>query len=74
MPLGSLREGPRGRGGWGKKLLQGLDHSLRDRGSDEVDVFYFRDPGPKTPREGTVGALAAAGQAGKALYVGSSNF
>ena len=65
---------PYHRGGSRKNLLQSLDHSLRDLGTDYVDVFYFHHPDPKTPLEETVGALAAAVQSGKALYVGISNF
>lgn len=62
------------RGGSRKNLLQSLDHSLRDLGTDYVDVFYFHHPDDGTPLEETVGALVSAVQSGKALYVGISNF
>ncbi|GAA2985615.1 L-glyceraldehyde 3-phosphate reductase [Microbacterium terrae] len=62
------------RGGSRKSLLQSLDHSLRDLGTDYVDIFYFHHPDPATPIEETVGALVTAVQSGKALYVGISNF
>ncbi|MGO2660292.1 aldo/keto reductase [Mycetocola reblochoni] len=65
---------PYHRGGSRKNLLQSLDHSLRDLGTDYVDVFYFHRPDPTVPLEETVGALATAVQSGKALYVGISNF
>ncbi len=62
------------RGGSRKNLLQSLDHSLRDLGTDYVDVFYFHHPDPATPLEETVEALATAVRSGKALYAGISNF
>lgn len=65
---------PYHRGGSRKNLLQSLDHSLRDLGTDYVDVFYFHHPDPKVPLEETIGALVTAVQSGKALYVGISNF
>ena len=70
-PIGAS---PYQRGGSRKHLLQSLDHSLRDLGTDYVDIFYFHHPDPNTPIDETVGALATAVQSGKALYVGISNF
>jgi len=65
---------PYQRGGSRKNLLQSLDISLRDLGTDYVDVFYFHHPDPSVPLEETVGALATAVRSGKALYAGISNF
>ncbi|WP_030144349.1 aldo/keto reductase [Glycomyces sp. NRRL B-16210] len=62
------------KGGSRKSLLNSLDHSLRDLGTDYVDVFYHHRPDPTVPIEETVGALASAVQQGKALYVGVSNY
>jgi L-glyceraldehyde 3-phosphate reductase len=62
------------KGGSRKSLLGSLDHSLRDLGTDYVDVFYHHRHDPTTPIEETVGALAGAVQQGKALYVGVSNY
>lgn len=62
------------RGGSRKNLLESLDLSLRDLGTDHVDVFYSHSPDPDTPLEETVGALASAVQQGKALYAGISNY
>ena len=62
------------KGGSRKSLLTSLDHSLRDLGTDHVDIFYHHRPDPTTPIEETVGALAAAVQQGKALYIGLSNY
>jgi len=62
------------RGGSRKNLLESLDLSLRDLGTDHVDVFYSHSPDLATPLEETVGALVSAVQQGKALYVGISNY
>ncbi|WP_406690496.1 aldo/keto reductase [Saccharopolyspora sp. ID03-671] len=66
--------GPYQKGGSRKSLLSSLDHSLRDLGTDYVDVFYSHSPDESTPLEETVGALVSAVQQGKALYVGISNY
>jgi L-glyceraldehyde 3-phosphate reductase len=55
-------------------LLSSLEHSLRDLGTDYVDIFYSHSPDVTTPLEETVGALVSAVQQGKALYVGLSNY
>jgi L-glyceraldehyde 3-phosphate reductase len=67
-------EGPYGEWGSRKYLLASLDQSLKRTGLDYVDLFYSHRPDPDTPLEETMGALHAAVQAGKALYVGISNY
>ncbi|MEU8176156.1 aldo/keto reductase [Microbispora hainanensis] len=62
------------KGGSRKSLLTSLEHSLRDLGTDHVDIFYSHSPDPATPLEETVGALVSAVQQGKALYAGISNY
>jgi len=62
------------KGGSRKSLLASLDHSLRDLGTDYVDIFYSHSPDLSTPLEETVGALVSAVEQGKALYVGISNY
>ena len=62
------------KGGSRKSLLASLDHSLRDLGTDYVDIFYSHSPDLSTPLEETVGALVTAVQSGKALYAGISNY
>jgi L-glyceraldehyde 3-phosphate reductase len=57
-----------------KYLLSSLDASLKRTGLDYFDIFYSHRPDPETPIEETMGALASAVQAGKALYVGISNY
>jgi L-glyceraldehyde 3-phosphate reductase len=67
-------EGPYGDWGSRKYLISSLDQSLRRMGIDYVDIFYSHRPDPETPLEETMGALAQAVRAGKALYVGISNY
>ncbi|MEV8512701.1 L-glyceraldehyde 3-phosphate reductase [Dactylosporangium sp. NPDC051484] len=66
--------GPYGEWGSRKYLLASLDQSLARMGLEYVDVFYSHRPDPDTPLEETMGALDAAVRAGKALYVGISNY
>ncbi len=66
--------GPYGDLGSRKYLLASLDQSLRRLGLDYVDIFYSHRPDPQTPLEETLGALAHGVRAGKALYVGISNY
>ncbi|MFG2039303.1 L-glyceraldehyde 3-phosphate reductase [Dactylosporangium sp. NPDC048998] len=66
--------GPYGEWGSRKYLLASLDQSLARMGLEYVDIFYSHRPDPDTPLEETMGALDAAVRAGKALYVGISNY
>jgi len=66
--------GPYGEWGSRKYLLASLDQSLKRMGLDYVDIFYSHRPDPETPLEETMGALDSAVRAGKALYVGISNY
>ena len=67
-------DGPYGDWGSRKYLLSSLDRSLSRMRLDYVDVFYHHRPDPETPLEETMGALASAVRAGKALYAGISNY
>jgi L-glyceraldehyde 3-phosphate reductase len=66
--------GPYGEWGSRKYLLARLDQSLRRMGLEYVDIYYSHRPDPETPFEETMGALAAAVRAGKALYAGISSY
>ena len=66
--------GPYGEWGSRKYLLASLDQSLRRLGLEYVDIFYSHRPDPGTPLEETMGAVAHAVRAGKALYAGLSNY
>lgn len=67
-------DGPYGDFGSRKYLLSSLDQSLSRMGLDYVDIFYHHREDPETPLEETMLALDAAVRAGKALYVGISNY
>jgi L-glyceraldehyde 3-phosphate reductase len=66
--------GPYGEWGSRKYLMASLDRSLGRMGLDYVDIFYSHRPDPDTPLEETMGALSDIVRAGKALYVGISNY
>jgi L-glyceraldehyde 3-phosphate reductase len=66
--------GPYGDFGSRKYLVSSLDQSLKRLGLDYVDIFYHHRPDPETPLEETMGALDAVVRAGKAQYVGLSNY
>ena len=66
--------GPYGEWGSRKYLTASLDQSLQRMGLDYVDIFYSHRFDPETPLEETMSALDAAVRAGKALYVGVSNY
>ncbi|GAA1578422.1 aldo/keto reductase [Kribbella karoonensis] len=51
---------------------QALDASLRRLGVDHIDLWYLHRRDPQVPIEETVGAMAAAVQAGKVRYLGLS--
>ena len=55
-------------------LLRQLDNSLRSLGTDYVDLWYVHWVDDTVPFEETLGALDAAVGAGKARYVGVSNY
>ncbi len=67
-------DGPYGNWGSRKHVLASLDQSLQRMGLDYVDIFYHHRMDPNTPLEETMSALAQAVSAGKALYVGLSNY
>ncbi|MGX6606482.1 L-glyceraldehyde 3-phosphate reductase [Micromonosporaceae bacterium Da 78-11] len=66
--------GPYGEWGSRKYLVSSLDQSLKRLGLDYVDIFYHHRPDPDTPLEETMTALDAIVRAGKAQYVGISNY
>ncbi len=66
--------GPYGEWGSRKYLVASCDQSLKRMGLEYVDIFYSHRPDPNTPVEETMMALDAIVRAGKALYVGLSNY
>lgn len=70
----TMWDGPYGKGGSRKHLLSSLDQSLKRMKMDYVDIFYHHCPDEDTPLEESMEALCTAVRAGKALYVGLSNY
>ena len=66
--------GPYGNWGSRKYLMASLDQSLRRMHLDYVDLFYSHRYDPETPVEETLQSLVDIVRAGKALYVGISNW
>lgn len=66
--------GPYGDHGSRKYLMASLDQSLRRMHLDYVDLFYSHRFDPDTPMEETLQVLVDIVRAGKALYVGISNW
>ncbi len=66
--------GPYGNFGSRKYLTASLDQSLKRMGLDYVDIYYHHRPDPGTPLEETCEALDSLVRAGKALYIGVSNY
>ena len=67
-------DGPYGEWGSRKYLMSSLDQSLKRMKLDYVDLFYSHRFDPNTPIEETLQALVDIVRAGKALYVGISNW
>jgi aryl-alcohol dehydrogenase-like predicted oxidoreductase len=63
-----VRDGSRG------TLLDQLDTSLRDLGTDHLDLWQVHTPDPDVPLEETLAALEHAVRTGRTRYVGISNF
>jgi 1-deoxyxylulose-5-phosphate synthase len=61
-------------GGSRKHLLDAIDGSLERLGIDYVDLYQLHVDDPKTPLDETLEALDAIVKAGKARYIGASNF
>jgi aryl-alcohol dehydrogenase (NADP+) len=70
-PMG---DDPNRRGTGRKWIAQAIDESLERLGTDYVDVYYLHRDIQDTPLEETVRALDDVLRAGKARYIGLSNF
>ncbi|WP_225048049.1 aldo/keto reductase [Lacticaseibacillus kribbianus] len=69
-----IHPGPFGTGTSRKAVLQGIDDSLTRLNLDYVDLFYAHRFDETVPVAETVRALDDVVRAGKALYIGVSNF
>jgi aryl-alcohol dehydrogenase (NADP+) len=62
------------RGASRKHILNAIEGSLRRLGTDYVDLYQIHHPDSQTPMEETLRALDDVVRAGKARYVGCSNY
>jgi len=72
--VGTMGSAAWDQGGSRKHVLDAIDASLRRLGTDYVDLYQLHSPDPATPIDETLGALDDIVRAGKARYVGCSNF
>ena len=72
--FGPTGPSPWDRGGSRKHVLDAIDASLRRLGTDYVDLYQLHGYDTATPLDETLGALDQVVRAGKARYVGVSNW
>lgn len=72
--FGATSDRPWDRGASRKHVLDAIEGSLRRLHTDYVDLYQLHHPDPDTPIEETLRALDDVVRAGKARYVGCSNF
>jgi len=72
--VGAMSERPWDRGASRKHILDAIDGSLRRLRTDYVDLYQLHHPDPETPIDESLRALDDVVRAGKARYVGCSNF
>lgn len=53
-------------------VRKSIDRSLKNLGTDHIDLYYLHRVDPNTPVEETVGAMADLVKAGKVKYIGLS--
>jgi len=71
---GAMSAKPWDRGASRKHILDAIEGSLRRLGTDYIDLYQIHHPDPQTPMEETLRALDDVVRAGKARYVGCSNY
>jgi len=71
---GAMSARPWDRGASRKHILDAIEGSLRRLRTDYVDLYQIHHPDPKTPMDETLRALDDVVRAGKARYVGCSNY
>ena len=67
-------DGPHGKGGSRKHIMDSLEGSLRRLQIDYVDLYQIHRQDPDTPIDETLRALDDAVKDGKVRYIGLSNF
>jgi aryl-alcohol dehydrogenase (NADP+) len=71
---GAMSERRWDRGASRKHIMDAIDGSLRRLRTDYVDLYQLHHPDPETPIDESLRALDDVVRAGKARYVGCSNF
>jgi aryl-alcohol dehydrogenase-like predicted oxidoreductase len=71
---GPMGEGPLWGGGSRRYIIQAIEGSLRRLGTDYIDLYQMHFPDRRTPIEETMRALDDVVRAGKARYIGCSNY
>ena len=72
--FGAMSDRPWDRGLSRKHILDAIDGSLRRLRTDYVDLYQCHHPDPDTPIDETLRAMDEVVRAGKARYVGCSNY
>ncbi|HKT99273.1 MAG TPA: aldo/keto reductase [Paraburkholderia sp.] len=72
--VGKVGPSPWDEGASRKHLLDAIDASLRRLGTDYVDLYQLHSDDQNTPLDETLEALDTIVRAGKARYIGVSNF
>ncbi len=67
-------EGPHGKGGSRKHIMDSLEGSLKRLGTDYIDLYQIHRQDLSTPIEETMRALDDAVRSGKVRYIGCSNY
>ena len=71
FPMG---DDPNRRGASRRRIITGVEDSLRRLNTDWIDLYQIHRPDPSTDIEETLGALSDLVQQGKVRYVGSSTY
>jgi aryl-alcohol dehydrogenase-like predicted oxidoreductase len=71
---GPMGEGPNDRGQSRAHIIRGCEDSLRRLGTDWIDLYQVHSWDGDTPLEETLSALTDLVRAGKARYIGCSNY
>ncbi len=71
FPMG---DDPNRRGASRRRIINGVEDSLRRLDTDWIDLYQIHRPDPSTDIEETLGALTDLVQQGKVRYVGSSTY
>jgi aryl-alcohol dehydrogenase-like predicted oxidoreductase len=71
FPMG---DDPNGRGASRRRIIKGVEDSLRRLDTDWIDLYQIHRPDPAADIDETLGALSDLVHQGKVRYIGSSTF